>query len=222
MVDSINQLWMHEDGFLINKKSGLVVDIRGGDIKKDKLLIQYARKPGLAHNQRWKYKDGFIFPQAAPHLVIDIRGGDFKETNGLFLNTKDINSRTQQWLIQPFENEKSGDELALLRPSPNIRTSSFARPEELCDDYRMVYIEKKQDPSANELTGAAAFKAIKDYIAHQKETQQPIVGPHARDAIQQLARKEIQSLCPNHQDTRDLVNAAEQSALSYFAREYEE
>jgi hypothetical protein len=55
----------------------------------------------------------------------------------------------------------------------------------------MVYIEKKQDPSANELTGAAAFKAIKDYIAHQKETQQPIVGPHARDAIQQLARKEV-------------------------------
>jgi hypothetical protein len=51
----------------------VVVDIRGGDIKKDKLLIQYARKPGLAHNQRWKYKDGFIFPQAAPHLVIDIR-----------------------------------------------------------------------------------------------------------------------------------------------------
>lgn len=51
----------------------VVIDIRGGDIKKDKLLIQYARKPGLAHNQRWKYKDGFIFPQAAPHLVIDIR-----------------------------------------------------------------------------------------------------------------------------------------------------
>lgn len=64
---------MHEDGFLINKKSGLVVDIRGGDIKKDKLLIQYARKPGLAYNQRWKYQDGYIFPEAAPHLVVDIR-----------------------------------------------------------------------------------------------------------------------------------------------------
>lgn len=73
----------------------------------------------------------------------------------------------------------------------DIRTSSFARPEELCDDYRMVYIEKKQGASVNELTGAAAFKAIKDYIGHQKETQQPIVGPHARGAIQQLARKEV-------------------------------
>ncbi|ORZ08604.1 hypothetical protein BCR42DRAFT_424508 [Absidia repens] len=221
LVDSINQLWMHEDGFLINKKSGLVIDIRGGDIKKDKLLIQYARKPGLAHNQRWKYKDGFIFPQAAPHLVVDIRGGDYKETNGLFLNSKDINSRTQQWLIQPFENEKSKDELSLLRPSPHIRTSSFARPEELCDSYRMVYIEKKQDPSLNELTGAAAFKALKDYIARQKESQQPILTPNARDSIQQLARNEIQILCQGQHEIRQLIHAAEQSALSYFAREYE-
>ncbi|KAI8097361.1 uncharacterized protein BX664DRAFT_326199 [Halteromyces radiatus] len=222
LIDSINQLWMHEDGFLINKKSGLVIDIRGGDIKKDKVLIQYARKPGLAHNQRWKYQDGFIFPQAAPHLVIDIRGGDFKETNVLFLNTKDINSKTQQWYIQPFENEKSQDELALLRPSPNLRTSSFPRPEELCDSYRIVYIENKQDPLENEMAGAAAFKAIKTYIAQQKEKQQPILTPSARDSIQQLAKTEVLSLSHGQQDTRGLIQAAEQAALSYFAREYEE
>ncbi|CAO3592303.1 unnamed protein product [Absidia cylindrospora] len=222
MVDSINQLWMHEDGFLINKKSGLVIDIRGGEIKKDKLLIQYVRKPGLAHNQRWEYKDGFIFPQAAPHLVIDIRGGDFKETNGLFLNTKDIHSKTQQWLIEPFENEKSKNELALLRPAPNNRTSSFARPEDLCDNYRTVYIEKNQNPSVIEMTGAAAFKAIKDYIAHQKEIQQPILSPIARHSIQQLAGNEMQKLCQGQQNIRDHLHAAEQSALNYFAREYEE
>lgn len=50
-----------------------VLDIRGGDIKRDKAIIQYARKPGLAHNQRWKYKDGYIFSAASPHLVLDIR-----------------------------------------------------------------------------------------------------------------------------------------------------
>ncbi|KAI8335113.1 ricin B lectin domain-containing protein [Chlamydoabsidia padenii] len=221
MVDSINQLWMHEEGFLINKKSGLVIDIRGGDIKKDKPLIQYARKPGLAHNQRWQYKDGFIFPQASPHLVIDIRGGDFKETNGLFLNTKNTSSKTQQWLIQPFENEKSKDELALLRPPPSNRTSCVARPEELCDFYRMVYIEKQQGLSNKEMTGAAAFKAIKDHIAHQKKIQQPIVTADARDIIQALARKEIQTLC-RQEEIQDLIQATEQSALNYFVREYEE
>lgn len=42
-------------------------------MKKDKAIIQYARKAGLATNQRWSYLDGYIFPTAAPHLVLDIR-----------------------------------------------------------------------------------------------------------------------------------------------------
>jgi hypothetical protein len=37
------------------------------------MIIQYARKPGLAHNQRWTYQNGYIFPTSAPHLVLDIR-----------------------------------------------------------------------------------------------------------------------------------------------------
>lgn len=48
-----------------------------GDIKRDKAIIQYARKPGLAHNQRWKYQDGFISSAASPHLVLDIRASIF-------------------------------------------------------------------------------------------------------------------------------------------------
>lgn len=42
-------------------------------MKKDKAIIQYARKAGLATNQRWSYLDGYIFPTSAPHLVLDIR-----------------------------------------------------------------------------------------------------------------------------------------------------
>ncbi|KAL0076230.1 carbohydrate-binding module family 13 protein [Phycomyces blakesleeanus] len=118
-TDSINQLWMHEDGFLLNKKSGLALDIRGGDIKKDKSLVQYARKSGLAYNQRWKYQDGFIFPAAAPHLSLDIRG-DHKEGSFIFLNTKMSGVSSQQWLVEPFENERSKQDLELLRPSVKL------------------------------------------------------------------------------------------------------
>lgn len=84
------------------------------------MIIQYARKPGLAHNQRWSFRDGYISSTSAPHLVLDIRGGDYKNGNVVFLNTKNIHSQTQQWIIQPFHNEKSDQELALLRPSPCI------------------------------------------------------------------------------------------------------
>lgn len=95
-----------------------MLDIRGGSIERDKPIIQYARKPGLAHNQRWTYQNGYIYPTSAPHLVLDIRNSEYKNGNSVYLNTKSIHSQSQQWIIQPFENEKSKAELALLRPSP--------------------------------------------------------------------------------------------------------
>ena len=96
-----------------------------GDIKRDKAIIQYARKPGLAHNQRWKYEDGYIFPATSPNLVLDIRGGEFKDAASIFLNAKSASSTTQQWLLQPFEDARSKQDLALLRPPPC--TSLFLR-----------------------------------------------------------------------------------------------
>ncbi|KAF7731877.1 hypothetical protein EC973_007708 [Apophysomyces ossiformis] len=223
-VDSINQLWIHEDGFLINKKSGLVIDIRGGDIKKDKLIIQYARKPGLAHNQRWKYQDGYIFPAADPNLVLDIKGGDYKETNPIYLNRKDPQSQTQQWLIEPFHNEKSDAELALLCPSPLQQTSLFPKPEELYDCYRSIYREQKPNPTSSELAGAAAFKAMKTYIANQKSKDEPIINDSARSTLEKMVHQEVLRLLEDrHQegDRVQLVRSAEQAAQSYFVREYE-
>lgn len=55
-----------------------------GEMKKDKAIIQYARKAGLATNQRWSYLDGYIFPTAAPHLVLDIRVTGYSD-DGYFL-----------------------------------------------------------------------------------------------------------------------------------------
>ncbi|KAG2228355.1 hypothetical protein INT45_011147 [Circinella minor] len=156
MTDSINQLWMHEDGFLINKKSGL------GDLKKDKSLIQYARKAGLAANQRWEYRDGYIFPQVAPHLVLDIRSGhEFKEGSNVYLNNKDSKIQSQQWLIQPFDNERSKQDLTLLRPPPHERHFEYPRPEQIYDYYRIVYLHQQKQNinlTLDILAGAAAFK----------------------------------------------------------------
>ncbi|KAJ8656887.1 hypothetical protein O0I10_007484 [Lichtheimia ornata] len=224
MVDSINQLWMHEDGFLINRKSGLVLDIRGGDIKRDKAIIQYARKPGLAHNQRWKYQDGFISSAASPHLVLDIRGGDHKEAAQVFLNHKDATSPTQQWLIQPFEDAKSKEDLALLRPPPlQKHLTDFPQPEDLCDYHRLVYHDHKPSPSPKQVAGAAAFEAMRIYLATQKEKDEPVVTPQARDTLQTLVREQIAALQDliSAQDRGEVLHTAEQAASGYFAREFE-
>ncbi|KAI7860835.1 ricin B lectin domain-containing protein [Circinella umbellata] len=225
MVDSINQLWMHEDGFLINRKSGLVLDIRGGDIKKDKTIIQYARKPGLAQNQRWKYEEGYIFPASAPNLVLDVRGGELKDAASIFLNTKIPGSTTQQWLIQPFEDARSKQDLALLRPPPlQKHLTDFPQPEDLCDYHRQVYLEPSTDTpfSGKQIAGAAAFEGIRRYLLEQKNKNEPIVTPQARDSIQQLVLQQVTELKKqlNNNDP-EISKTAEQAASSYFAREYE-
>lgn len=202
---------MHEEGFLINKKSGLVIDIKGGGIEREKLIIQYARKPGLAQNQRWTYRDGYICSSSAPHLVLDIRGGEYKNGNNVYLNAKNLHSQTQQWIIQPFQNEKSNAELSLLRPSPrnvsllsrvaviiliNViiiivqRTSTFPRQEELYDCYRLVYLESGKTVTPEELAGAAAFKGMKDYIEQVKK-EGPIVADEytRREVVDQVQRE---------------------------------
>ncbi|KAI9476149.1 MAG: ricin B lectin domain-containing protein [Benjaminiella poitrasii] len=101
--DNDNQLWRYDDGFLINKKSDLVMDIRGGDLKSDTLIVQYDRKMTMAHNQRWGYRDGYIYCLADPRLVLDIKGGGSKEGTKIILyKRKDTDNENQQWVIEPF------------------------------------------------------------------------------------------------------------------------
>ncbi|KAI9010387.1 ricin B lectin domain-containing protein [Phycomyces nitens] len=220
-VDSINQLWMHENGFLLNKKSGLALDIRGGDIKKDKTLVQYSRKPGLAHNQRWKFQDGFIFPAAAPHLSLDIRGGDYKEGNFIFLNTKTIGLSTQQWLIEPFENERSLQDLELLRPPVKLSTAPTLSPDDLYDCYRQVYRQHTPDPTLDQVAGAAAFQAIRIYLQQQKAQKQP--GGEPKEALQGLVAQEVIRLLEAVPEAtlEKVTREAGQAARRYYSREYE-
>ncbi|KAI7880062.1 hypothetical protein K492DRAFT_178171 [Lichtheimia hyalospora FSU 10163] len=230
MIDSINQLWMHEDGFLINKKSGLVLDIKGGEMKKDKAIIQYARKAGLATNQRWSYLDGYIFPTAAPHLVLDIRNGvDYKESSHLYLNTKNPNSASQQWVIEPFEDHRSNQDLELLRPPPSKKHFEFPSPEQLCDYYRLIYLQQEKQVTDQALAGAAAFKGLKLLVVEQRKKGNPINSDGARDMLKTMVIQEAKLLISHYrnntvsqQQLADIVRGADQAAASYFSREYEQ
>ncbi|KAI8991560.1 ricin B lectin domain-containing protein, partial [Mycotypha africana] len=97
-------LWRWENGYLINKKSGLVMDIRGGNLLSDSYIVQYDRKMTQAHNQRWGYRDGYIYCLADPRLVLDIRGGGHKEGTRICLYTRkdSDDNENQQWIVEPY------------------------------------------------------------------------------------------------------------------------
>ncbi|CDH57389.1 hypothetical protein RO3G_16505 [Lichtheimia corymbifera JMRC:FSU:9682] len=221
MTDSINQL-------IICRYP--VLDIKGGEMKKDKAIIQYARKAGLATNQRWSYLDGYIFPTAAPHLVLDIRNGDdYKESSHLFLNTKNPNNASQQWVIEPFEDHRSNQDLELLRPPPSKKHFEFPSPEQLCDYYRLIYLEKQKQVTDQALAGAAAFKGLKLLVEEQRKKGEPINSDGARDTLKGIVLQEAKLLISHYRSSAvsqqqlvDIVRGAEQAAASYFSREYEQ
>ncbi|KAG1122110.1 hypothetical protein G6F42_011787 [Rhizopus arrhizus] len=54
-----------------------------------------------AHNQRWGFRDGYVYCLADPRLVLDIRGGSNKDGAKVILyNRKDTDNANQQWTIQ--------------------------------------------------------------------------------------------------------------------------
>lgn len=72
------------------------------------------------------------------------------------------------------------------------RTSTFPRQEELYDCYRMVYLEPSQSITPEQLAGAAAFKAMKDFIEQYKQTHQsPVIADEqTRPALLELVKRE--------------------------------
>ncbi|ORX62598.1 ricin B-like lectin [Hesseltinella vesiculosa] len=101
--DADNQLWKYEgDGFLVNKKSNLVMDIDGGDLKIEKKIQQFDRKTTQTHNQRWGFRDGFVYCKADPRIVLDVKGGDDTEgTRVISYKRKLDDNVNQQWILEP-------------------------------------------------------------------------------------------------------------------------
>ncbi|KAG0743129.1 hypothetical protein G6F57_003252 [Rhizopus arrhizus] len=128
--DNDDQLWMHDHGYIINKNSGMVLDVQGGILESDKQIIQYRRKMiEDAHNQRWYYReDGFIYPQVNPNLVLDIRGNWTKPgTVVLLYDRKYSDNLNQLWDLVPYEIPSSNSSM--------INPSIHSQQDESNDEY---------------------------------------------------------------------------------------
>lgn len=96
-----------QDGFIINKHSNKVLDVRGGPLKENAPIIQYDRKLVVdAQNQRFGYnsREGHIYVLADPHMVLDIRGGETSDGTRVILYRKKLSfedNLNQLWDLVP-------------------------------------------------------------------------------------------------------------------------
>ncbi|RUP49302.1 ricin B lectin domain-containing protein, partial [Jimgerdemannia flammicorona] len=97
--DNSNQLWSYDEGFLVNKNSGL------GMLQSDRQIVQSKRKfTAEAQNQLWHYcEEGFFYPLEHSNLVLDIRGDSDKPGATILLyQRKDADNKNQLWTIEPY------------------------------------------------------------------------------------------------------------------------
>lgn len=97
-------LIIHQDGFIVNKKSGKVLDVRGGPLVDNAWICQYDRKlVADAHNQRWGYSKGYIYVLADPHMVLDVKGNSTLDGTRIILHHKKFgyDNTHQLWDLIP-------------------------------------------------------------------------------------------------------------------------
>ncbi|KAF8944696.1 hypothetical protein BGZ46_006209 [Entomortierella lignicola] len=94
--DDENQKWIHEDGQLRNKKSGLV--LTATELGANKIVNQ--RRSSSPDTQRYEFYDYTISAEAEDSLVLGINGA---KVNGapIALIPRDDDSDSQQWEIIP-------------------------------------------------------------------------------------------------------------------------
>ncbi|KAI8970521.1 ricin B lectin domain-containing protein [Pilobolus umbonatus] len=109
--DEDSQLWMYDDGYIINKNSGMVLDIQGDAIESNTPIIQYRRKMiESAKNQRWFYReDKFIYPQVNVNLCLDIKGNPKAGSTVVLNERKYSNNTSQRWLLIPAKSSALSD-----------------------------------------------------------------------------------------------------------------
>ncbi|CAG8527807.1 1433_t:CDS:2 [Ambispora leptoticha] len=101
-----NQLWRHEAGYLINKRSGMCLDITGGRLALMSRICQSPRKPNnKPHNQRWIYtKDYKIASMDNEDMVLDIENCSTEDFASVILYSRKSeleDHENQQWVFIP-------------------------------------------------------------------------------------------------------------------------
>ncbi|EIE89124.1 hypothetical protein RO3G_13835 [Rhizopus delemar RA 99-880] len=111
-LDSQNynrQLWTHKDGFLINKASQFVLDVRGGCITSGSQLCQYKQKTEGYENQQWGLSvEGYIHAKTHQTMVLalDKQVGD--KPSVTLANKKTPDHEEQRWnFVLPVFKQKS-------------------------------------------------------------------------------------------------------------------
>ncbi|KAI8059433.1 uncharacterized protein B0P05DRAFT_574919 [Gilbertella persicaria] len=102
------QLWKYDSGFIVNKASEMVLDVRGGALKSGAGICQYTRKEKDNENQQWALTpDGAIYLQVNKGLVLTVKENEAVRSK-LYLSERKSGHKEQCWnFVLPVFRKKT-------------------------------------------------------------------------------------------------------------------
>ncbi|KAI8352981.1 ricin B lectin domain-containing protein, partial [Mortierella sp. GBAus27b] len=100
------QLWRFDNGFIINRRTGMVLDATEGSLKAGTRLIQWTRRTTDNDNQQWTVSNGFIHLKNNPNMVLDVDGDGTRDGARIALGErkekKNLDQRCKWWTVYMF------------------------------------------------------------------------------------------------------------------------
>ncbi|EIE87923.1 hypothetical protein G6F47_006922 [Rhizopus delemar] len=112
-----SQLWIHQDGILTNKLTGLVLDIKRAEsfiaifTRESRLYLDHIKEQETDQRFGHESETGYIFALSDPEVVLDIRHEDTnKDVRVMVYHKKPIQKASNQlWTIEPADPPKPID-----------------------------------------------------------------------------------------------------------------
>ncbi|KAG0344402.1 hypothetical protein BG005_001861 [Podila minutissima] len=96
------QLWRLENGYIVNRLSGMVLDVDNSEFKTGGKIMQWIHnEPENSANQQWAVSNGFIHLKGHPNLVLDVRGNSTYD--GAYIGLGERNEKNildQRWSFE--------------------------------------------------------------------------------------------------------------------------
>ncbi|KAG1144787.1 hypothetical protein G6F37_006608 [Rhizopus arrhizus] len=210
------QLWIHQDGFLTNKFSGLVLDIGKAKTFKaiftgeEAVYVDKMKTEDSAKDQRFGYSDEYLYVLSEPNQVVDIRKSNTEEGADIMIFEKKENKEegiNQLWDLQLADppkvldsSDEDEDDSKRARLSAwfgswfgwgNDQKQRVLNEEELHKAHEKVYKKKKSHLSYEIIAGAVAVEAVKHYMAKKEEEGEDVHFKGAKEAIAGFAAAEM-------------------------------